>query len=87
MSSNYVNTPYIKEYNKEGILTNPLIGAYRDKYPNRKQRRQHLQKDNFYGNGKNTPLTVVANMKYKRVKQVIEMHGGLKKTILHYLRS
>lgn len=39
-----MNTPYVKEYNKDGILLNPIRGMYSNPFPNRQQRRSHLQK-------------------------------------------
>lgn len=77
------NTPYIKEYNTEGVLTNPIKGAYINQFPTRKNRR--VSKERFFGNGKNTPLTIFKNSKFLRVRQIIKGNEGKKKTIEHYI--
>lgn len=38
------NKPYIKEYDEEGNLTNPIIGSYLHKSPNRSFIRNYMKK-------------------------------------------
>lgn len=33
------NKPYVKEYNSDGEVINPIKGSYLNWYPNRRQRR------------------------------------------------
>lgn len=75
-----MNTPYVKEYDKNGVLKNPIKSAYWSNFENRQQRRKKLQKQRFHGNGKNTPLTVVQTARFLRYRQIIEG-----KEIEHYL--
>ena len=75
-----MNTPYVKQYNELGQVANPIEKNYMSMDPNRKQRRQPLQKDRFHGESKNFHLTVTLMGRYRRVRQVI---GS--KTILHYV--
>lgn len=80
-----LNVPYVVRRNKLGETVNPIDGSYMSMDPNRKARRQYLQKDRFFGNGKNTPLTVLRTGKYLRFRQKITLKGGSIKTILHYI--
>lgn len=76
------NTPYVKEYNKNGEVTNPINGIYKNEFPNRRERRK---KERFCGNGKNFHLTILRNEKFKRVRQFEFDKNGNKKIIEHYL--
>lgn len=38
------NQPYVKKFNKDGICTNPLKGAYINHGPNRRERRAYMQR-------------------------------------------
>lgn len=60
---------------------------YVSQLPNRKQRRLPKQKNRFYGEGKNVPLTVTKTDKYLRSKQEISLKDGSKKIILHYIKK
>ena len=44
-----MNTPYVKQYDKYGILLNPIKGSYINKDSNRHERRFNLQKEKLYG--------------------------------------
>lgn len=63
-----INTPYVKEFDENGVLINPIIGAYICGGENRKKRREHLNVKPFFGCGKNTPLTVTKFGKFLRVR-------------------
>jgi hypothetical protein len=43
------NTPYVKEYNDLGEVKNPIPTGYFHSFPNRKQRREPLQKEKLLG--------------------------------------
>lgn len=80
------NTPYRKEYNKDGEVTNPIIGIYKSPFENRKKRREYLNIIRFKGNGKSFPLTIHKTTKYLRVLQrIFDKKTGNIKLIEHYL--
>lgn len=80
-----MNTSYVKKYNAEGMLENPILNSYKQSSPNRSQRRP--KKNRFKGNGKNHSLTVVGPNKYTRTLQLERDKDGKKKTIYHYQLS
>lgn len=41
---NTTNIPYVKKYDANGRLINPIKGVYSSNGPNRRQRRMYLQK-------------------------------------------
>jgi len=61
------NQPYVKKYNKEGLITNPIPTGYFHDAPNRRERKLPLQKEKLFG----------------RIPQYILYKDGKKKTILH----
>lgn len=73
-----MNTPYVKQYNDDGSVANPIEGKLESKFPNRRMRRTRPER--FRGNHKGTSLTVTGNSAYFRVIQDI---GG--KLIEHYV--
>ncbi len=74
-----MNKPYVKVYDTEGIITNPIKGSYISKSPNRSQRRFTAQR--FKGNHKGVSLTINDEYAYRRVLQITP--NG--KRIEHYL--
>ncbi|MCK9430042.1 MAG: hypothetical protein M0R17_08570 [Candidatus Omnitrophica bacterium] len=82
------NTPYVKKYDKDGQLTNPIEGNFINEFPNRRSRHELKQTYRFYGESKNYHLTVKGILKYHRVKQiVVDKKIGDKKIIEHYILS
>ena len=83
------NIPYVKTFDKDGKLENPIDGFYSPAFPNRKTRRQKSPR--FRGNNKGVSLTVVKTQKYKRVMQLIQqvsqerIHPVESKVICHYV--
>lgn len=86
------NKPYVKEFDAQGVLLNPIVGSYESKGPNRRDRRG--KEPRFIGNGKNHRLTVNSDLKpplaYIRSVQLIPLKGldlGIKgyKKIQHYI--
>ena len=65
------NIPYVKAFDKDGKLENPIDGFYSPAFPNRKTRRQKSPR--FCGNNNGVSLTVVKTQKYERVMQLIEV--------------
>lgn len=78
-----MNTPYIKHFDENGVLKNPIIGSYLNHFQNRRKRRQRPER--FYGESKNHHLTVGESSKYLRVRQIERDENGKRKTIEHYL--
>jgi len=79
-----MNVPYVKVYDKNGNVTNPIKDAYLSKLDNRKARRVFKNETRFIGNGKNYHLTVLKESKFFRFVQTIFMKTGIKR-INHYL--
>jgi hypothetical protein len=73
------NIPYVKQYNEDGTIANPIKGSYESKLPNRSQRRNNKQ-PRFVGNGKNHHMTITGRFRYDRRIQIIG-----KKRIEHYV--
>lgn len=65
------NIPYVKTFDEDGKLENPIDGFYSSAFLNRKTRRQ--KQPRFRGNNKGASLTVVKTQKYKRVMQLIQV--------------
>lgn len=87
-----MNTPYIKNYNEEGVLTNPIFkkktesGRYLpffiNEYPNRRSRRENPVR--FKSNKKGHQLVIGANMKYfKKIQTIVSKDGKITR-IQHY---
>ena len=82
-----MNVPYVKQYDENGVVTNPIVEVYKHESPNRSKRRSVLKKQRFYGESKNCHLTVVGTKKFRRVKkEVWDRIEGKVKVIEHYLR-
>lgn len=86
-----INIPYVKQYDKEGELSNPIDGHYLTSGLNRENRRRPLQKDRFHGESKNHHLTLAGkNGKYFRFRQLVierDEDGKVtkRKSIDHYV--
>jgi hypothetical protein len=82
-----MNNPYVKQYDDNGILSNPIVGSYATEFPQltRTDRRLPKQKKRFFGNGKQIPLVVGGKFKYLKVLQYAFNKEGNLKTIEHYI--
>lgn len=82
---NSLNKPYLKLYNQDGTLSNPIVGQYPTQGDNRAERRR--KNTPFLNNKKHWPLTVSGQYKYIRRVQLIfdKVTGAVTKKILHYL--
>jgi len=81
-----MNKPYVKQYNEQGLISNPIVGSYKSTSPNRRQRRELEYNKPFIGNKKGISLVVVkigalSFQKYKKVVQVVKMKDGSIKRI------
>jgi hypothetical protein len=78
------NVPYVKKYDENGNVSNPIKDIYKSEDSNRRTRRDADKTEKFYGESANHHLSVVQTGKYRRRKQIIHCKNGEKKTILHY---
>lgn len=81
-----MNFPYIKEFDSNGTLLNPIDKAFISTGPNRAQRRAQNKTQRFRKNSRGTHLTVLVTGKYKRFIQEIKSKNSVKQ-ILHYILS
>lgn len=65
-----MNKPYVKKYDGNGVLTNPIERVYLSTAPNRAARRFSPKK--FRGNNKGFSFTIIQGSRYKRVLRVVE---------------
>jgi len=79
------NKPYVKMYDKNGEVKNPIQGSYLHKLENRMMRREKRNTHRFMGCSKSIPLTVVGSVKYRRLIQPEFDKDGNLKLIYHYL--
>jgi len=80
-----MNKPYVKQYDKNGKVTNPIIGSIQSEFPNRRSRREIKNQPRFFNNRKSNKLTVGKDYKYKRVLQIEKEKNGEVKKIYHYI--
>ena len=80
-----MNTPYVKEYNDQGIVSNPIRGKYENLSPNRQARRSHKNEPRFKNNRNVNHLVVGPNFKYRKRIQIEFDKDGNRKKIEHYI--
>ena len=84
-----MNKPYVKQYNEQGLISNPIVGSYKSTEPNRRKRGELESRSKnkpFIGNKKGISLVVVqvgalSFQKYKNFIQVIKMNDSSIKRI------
>lgn len=82
------NVPYVKEFDADGNVANPIRGIYAPEFDTRRQRRAHKNETPFKGNVGHVSLTVVKTAKYRReYQQIINKKTGKKRVIKHYLAN
>lgn len=79
-----MNVPYVVKKNKDGMNI-PLNENYISEFPNRRERREYMQKKRLHGESKNHHLTVLPTGKYRRVRQFEYDKKGNFKVIEHYI--
>lgn len=77
------NIPYVKKYNEEGLVANPINHAYVNNFPNRSERHANLGRHK--GNGRNFHLSVHPKARYHRTVQEIVLKDGSIKRINHLI--
>ena len=73
-----MNVPYVKRYNKEGDLLNPIEYRYVSPFPNRRMRRTKMTPKR----GGKLLITPFGRGKYVKFRTSLQLVKG--KTILHY---
>lgn len=66
-----MNQPYIKKYNENGQLMNPIIGAYINHFPNRRKRRE--KEVPMMGYPSNRIIVQVEHDKQGRRKRILHL--------------
>lgn len=85
------NIPYVKTFDKDYNLENPIDGFYSPAFPNRKTRRQKTPR--FRGNNKGVAIAMQPDgrKKYFKTMQMIQqvsrerIHPVESKVICHYV--
>lgn len=78
-----MNQFYVKRYDEQGVLLNPILKSFINNFPNRAKRRQ---KDvRFQTNHKGVQLTTHGQFAFHRIAQVEWDKNGNEKYILHYV--
>lgn len=52
------NQPYVKRFDAQGVLLNPIVGSYESKLPNRSLRKLLLKAPRFINNKNHYPITI-----------------------------
>lgn len=63
------NIPYVKQFDKNGELTNPINGAYKHEFENRKKRRAPKNKERFMNNRKTMQTVVFKTHRFLKMIQ------------------
>ncbi len=85
-----MNIPYVKQFDQNGILTNPIEGVYKSDFPNRSKRRKELgiNKRGVHNPKKRALLLVEKRSKgYLRVQSIVFIDKDLvlkKHVITHF---
>lgn len=82
------NIPYVKQYDANGEVTNPIRGLYPNRGPNRKTRR--MGDGRFMNNRKSAQIQVVPGrppVKYRKVLQRYYKKDGSIGIVKHYLET
>jgi hypothetical protein len=83
-----MNVPYVKQFDENGVVKNPINGKYVNEFPNRSQRNAKKPRD--VNNGKTTPTVIFGRFRYiKRfqfIPESLNKKGKLlrERFILHY---
>lgn len=78
-----MNIPYVKQYDDNGVILNPIIGKYVNSFLNRKDRRNKPTR--FMNNSNSTPMVVNGSRRYLKSLQIVQSKNGKIKHIYHYI--
>lgn len=73
-----MNKPYVKQYDENGLLLNPIEGKYTHSGPNRKMR--NAKPPRYFNNSANCQMSIVKNEAYRKYIQWVD-----RKPIVHYV--
>ncbi len=79
-----MNQPYVKKYDENGMLTNPIEKVYTNEFQNRSQRRKRQPR--FMSNRKGNNYTLFGQMLFTKRVQIV-VTDTAKKVIYHYTKS
>jgi len=78
-----MNVPYVKQYDENGLITNPIVGKYTNNFLNRSNRREKPPR--FMNNSNSTHIVVNGGIRYlKSLQKEVDKEGKLK-YIYHYI--
>lgn len=81
-----MNQPYVKRYNADGSIANPIHVIYSPSRPEQTRDKRKNVKHRFFNNRNSYPLVVYKDSKYKKVLQlVMDKETGRLNKIEHYL--
>jgi len=78
-----MNIPYVKQYDDNGVITNPIIGKYVNSFLSRKARRNKPTR--FLNNSNSTQMVVNGGRRYLKSLQLETDKEGNLKHIYHYV--
>ena len=78
-----MNVPYVKEFDKNGSVENPIIGSYITSGENRRSRR--MKEARFQNNRKTYQLQVIGIRKFRKILQRFYRKDGTIGIVKHYL--
>ncbi len=64
-----MNTPYVKQYDENGQVINPIVGIYPSEFDNRRKRREKFAR--FKNNRRTAQMVIGSTFRYKKSVQVI----------------
>ena len=73
------NVPYVKSFDSNGKLLNPIGDGYFSMWPNRKMRRPSKVR---FNSGK---YATIGNSRFVKILQLIPLKDGSLKKVFHYL--
>lgn len=79
-----MNQPYVKKYDENGILTNPIETVYTSEFQNRGQRRQKQKR--FMNNRKGNKYTLFGQTLFSKRVQIV-VTETCRKVIYHYVKT
>ncbi len=78
-----MNTPYVKEYDEKGQVTNPIVGMYPSEFPNRRKRNERAPR--FKNNRATAQMVIGSSFRYrKRIQVTTDKETGYVKRIEQY---
>lgn len=83
-----MNRPYVKQYDADGDLINPIVSKFLNTEPNRQDRRSFtVNRQRLFSNKKGVQLVItkIGRDKFMKYKKVFQNIGN--KRIIHFIES